>query len=213
MAGSWHPHSDGGRKAKMHVMGMIPGKYLHKEVSRGGAAGDKFVEFDFRFYNRTRFAGLENSLPNCYCNALLQVLYFTKPLCSALLGRTPNPAIEFSTQDELTFLMHMLQQSSGEVPCQAQNLMRCLMQVRGTQEEGGRRRRPAMRGLRCAAELTHSVRCVNSLPFVLSLSFPFLPFPLLSSPLLPFLLSCIPVRGRAEYGSPLFDNKGVNRKE
>lgn len=35
--------------------------------------GVRFEEFDFSFYNRTRLAGLENDLPNCYCNGLLQV--------------------------------------------------------------------------------------------------------------------------------------------
>lgn len=32
-----------------------------------------FAEFDFSFFNRTRFAGLENDAANAYCNALLQV--------------------------------------------------------------------------------------------------------------------------------------------
>ena len=30
-------------------------------------------EFDFSFYNRTRFAGLENGVANCYVNSLVQV--------------------------------------------------------------------------------------------------------------------------------------------
>lgn len=39
-------------------------------------AGLKFEEFDFLAHNATRFAGLENDLPNAYANALLQVWWF-----------------------------------------------------------------------------------------------------------------------------------------
>ena len=35
--------------------------------------GVRFEEFDFSYYNRTPFTGLENDLANCYTNALLQV--------------------------------------------------------------------------------------------------------------------------------------------
>ena len=35
-------------------------------------AGLRFEEFDFSYYNRTPFTGLENDLANCYTNALLQ---------------------------------------------------------------------------------------------------------------------------------------------
>lgn len=34
--------------------------------------GVRFEEFDFSYYNRTPFTGLENDLANCYTNALLQ---------------------------------------------------------------------------------------------------------------------------------------------
>lgn len=36
------------------------------------AQGVRFEEFDFSYYNRTPFTGLENDLANCYTNALLQ---------------------------------------------------------------------------------------------------------------------------------------------
>ena len=46
--------------------------------------GYKFEEFDFSYYNKTRFAGLENGIPNCYCNALLQVRIGPQALYVAL---------------------------------------------------------------------------------------------------------------------------------
>lgn len=33
-------------------------------------------EFDFSRFNKTRFAGLENGIANCYANALVQVFLF-----------------------------------------------------------------------------------------------------------------------------------------
>jgi PAB-dependent poly(A)-specific ribonuclease subunit 2 len=107
---------------------FVPGKYLYKQI-KGSHSEGKFVEFDFKFYNTTRFAGLENNLPNCYCNSLLQVLYFTYPFCIELLRCTPDPNFEFCIRDELSFLVYMLRQAQGhDLPCQAQNLMRALMQ-------------------------------------------------------------------------------------
>lgn len=50
---------------------LLPARY--KRVVIRSQAGVRFEEFDFSYYNRTCFAGLENDLPNCYCNPLLQV--------------------------------------------------------------------------------------------------------------------------------------------
>jgi PAB-dependent poly(A)-specific ribonuclease subunit 2 len=50
---------------------MLPGRYRRVEIKIQSSV--RFEVFDFSFYNRTRFAGLENDLPNCYCNSLLQV--------------------------------------------------------------------------------------------------------------------------------------------
>ena len=133
---------------------FVPGKYLYKQIQGGGFHEGKYVEFDFGFYNTTKFAGLENNLPNCYCNPLLQVLYFTYPFCSELLRCTPDPNAEFCIRDELSFLVYMLRRAEGDQPCQAQNLMRALMQVR-FEEWGGQESRgppsPASLGPRRAA--------------------------------------------------------------
>ncbi len=50
---------------------MLPLRYQFVEIRNTGRL--KWEEFDFSYYNRTRFAGLENDLPSAYCNALLQV--------------------------------------------------------------------------------------------------------------------------------------------
>lgn len=41
-------------------------------VIKTASSGIKFEEFDFSFYNKTPFCGLENDIANCYCNPLLQ---------------------------------------------------------------------------------------------------------------------------------------------
>lgn len=50
---------------------VLPWGYMQVEIRRHGVA--KFEEFDFSPYNMTKFSGLENGIPSCYCNALLQV--------------------------------------------------------------------------------------------------------------------------------------------
>jgi PAB-dependent poly(A)-specific ribonuclease subunit 2 len=49
----------------------LPGRYKRVEIKKKEAPG-KF-DFEFSAYNRTRFAGLENDIANCYANALVQV--------------------------------------------------------------------------------------------------------------------------------------------
>lgn len=51
---------------------LLPQRYRRLVIKAQSSL--RYEEFDFSYYNKTRFAGLENDLPNCYCNALLQVL-------------------------------------------------------------------------------------------------------------------------------------------
>jgi PAB-dependent poly(A)-specific ribonuclease subunit 2 len=51
---------------------MLPRRFHRVELR--AQSGVRYEEADVSFYNRTRFAGLENDLPNAYANALLQVL-------------------------------------------------------------------------------------------------------------------------------------------
>jgi PAB-dependent poly(A)-specific ribonuclease subunit 2 len=104
---------------------ILPGRYRRVVIKQ--QTGIKFEEFDFSYYNKTPFSGLENDLANCYVNALLQVLFFCRPMRDLAMTHTPDPDTEFSLMGELSLLFRMLATSGGNV-CQAANLLRALRQ-------------------------------------------------------------------------------------
>lgn len=83
-------------------------------------------DFDFEFYNKTRYAGLENHIANSYANSLLQLLHFTPLVRNLALQHAATDCLsEKCLLCELGFLSDMLQKTEGS-SCHASNLLKCL---------------------------------------------------------------------------------------
>ncbi|KAJ3284105.1 poly(A)-specific ribonuclease, partial [Rhizoclosmatium sp. JEL0117] len=80
-------------------------------------------DFDFGFYNKTPYSGLETHIKNSYCNSMLQLLFFTIPLrevAKSHIGKIcPKPNCLLC---ELGFLFRMLEDGKG-ANCQATNFL------------------------------------------------------------------------------------------
>ncbi|KAH7375292.1 PAB-dependent poly(A)-specific ribonuclease subunit PAN2 [Plectosphaerella cucumerina] len=83
-------------------------------------------DFDFGFYNKTPYSGLEIHISNSYANSLLQVLHFTPIIRNLALQHTATACVdEGCLLCELGFLFDMLQKAEGSI-CQATNLLKAL---------------------------------------------------------------------------------------
>ena len=87
-------------------------------------------DFDFGFYNKTKFGGLENDIQNSYCNSMIQLMFFIWPLREFARGHIRSVCLrEPCLMCELGFIFRILESSKG-VNCQASNFLRALSQIK-----------------------------------------------------------------------------------
>ncbi|KAK4119549.1 hypothetical protein N657DRAFT_581467 [Parathielavia appendiculata] len=83
-------------------------------------------DFDFGYYNKTRYAGLENHIPNSYANSLLQLMHYTPLLRNMALQHAATACVgDLCLLCELGFVFDMLQKAEGST-CQATNMFKTL---------------------------------------------------------------------------------------
>ncbi|KAK4983206.1 poly(A)-specific ribonuclease [Elasticomyces elasticus] len=81
-------------------------------------------DFDFEYYNRTSYSGLETHIANSYMNSLLQVLRFTPIIRNLALRHTASSCLyETCLLCEMGFLFDMLEKAEGQ-NCQATNFLK-----------------------------------------------------------------------------------------
>ncbi|EKJ70854.1 hypothetical protein FPSE_09006 [Fusarium pseudograminearum CS3096] len=101
----------------------VPVMYRNVEIKYSKFGVD---DFDFGFYNKTRYSGLETHISNSYANSLLQIMHFTPVIRNLALQHAATSCInEICLLCELGFLFDMLQKADGSI-CQATNLLKTL---------------------------------------------------------------------------------------
>jgi PAB-dependent poly(A)-specific ribonuclease subunit 2 len=86
----------------------------------------------FRYYNKTRFSGLETHIANSYCNSEFQMLRFLPGVSILAKNHIVKPCNrERCLCCELGFLLKMMETANG-ANCQASNFLRTF----GTMPEG-----------------------------------------------------------------------------
>ncbi|KAB8293859.1 hypothetical protein EYC80_009338 [Monilinia laxa] len=95
--------------------------YMNVEIKYSKFGVD---DFDFGFYNKTPYSGLETHISNSYANALLQLMRFTTLIRNLALQHTATSCVnDVCLLCEMGFLFDMLEKAAGTV-CQATNLLK-----------------------------------------------------------------------------------------
>ncbi|KAJ5089883.1 hypothetical protein N7532_008567 [Penicillium argentinense] len=102
-------------------------KYSNVEIKYSRFGVD---DFDFRFYNQTKFSGLETHIANSFTNSLLQLFKFIPLFRNLALNHAAGSCIfEQCLLCELGYLFDMLEKADGQ-NCQATNLLKTFSSFR-----------------------------------------------------------------------------------
>lgn len=95
-------------------------KYSNVEIKYSRFGVD---DFDFQFYNKTEYSGLETHIKNSYLNALLQLYKFTPLIRNVAIRHAASACVKPNCiLCEFGFLFDMLEKAGGQ-NCQATNLL------------------------------------------------------------------------------------------
>lgn len=95
-------------------------KYSNVEIKYSRFGVD---DFDFQFYNKTEFSGLETHIKNSYLNALLQLYKFVPLIRNVAIQHAATACVKPNCMlCEFGFLFDMLEKAGGQ-NCQATNLL------------------------------------------------------------------------------------------
>ncbi|KAF8457687.1 putative PAB-dependent poly(A)-specific ribonuclease subunit [Terfezia claveryi] len=99
----------------------VPSHYKKVEIKYSRFGVD---DFDFEYYNKTEFSGLETHIPNSYSNSLLQLYKFTPLLRNHALHHTAQACYnDICLLCQMGFLFDMLEKANG-LNCQATNFLK-----------------------------------------------------------------------------------------
>ncbi|KAI1129895.1 PAB-dependent poly(A)-specific ribonuclease subunit PAN2 [Nemania abortiva] len=101
----------------------VPELYQHIEIKYSKFGID---DFDFGYFNKSQYSGLQNHIVNAYANPLLQIMHYTPLIRNIALQHAATACVdELCLLCELGFLFDMLDKAEGEA-CQASNFTKTL---------------------------------------------------------------------------------------
>ncbi|MCJ1419496.1 poly(A)-specific ribonuclease [Xylographa parallela] len=104
----------------------VPIMYRNVEIKYSKFGVD---DFDFEYYNKTQFSGLETHIANSYTNSLLQLLRFTPLVRNVALHHTATTCLyETCLLCEMGFLFDMMEKAEGQ-SCQATNFLKTFSSI------------------------------------------------------------------------------------